>query len=265
LVVAGMAWNYTRYRLSRSYALAALSVLMVLLILLLPFNVAYRALSSSDSQRGYISDIGRIADAFNQVADSRFADVLDESADYFLQRFSNISIVGIILDSQLSGMETSIAESSYARAVYSFVPRFIWPDKPAVAIGREVTVRLGLGPVDAVVLGAEVSNTSVGLTMVGEAIYNLPSFAAPVIMILIGIAFRWGYESTLLLFRHKVSVAGALAGFLWFYIVFALNEGNLASVFAGAVKYLVFLWLLLKLLGYRKRVEVDNAARARRA
>lgn len=253
MVVVGLAWNYARQRFSRRFAVMTMIGLMGLLVVFLPFNVAYRALSLSEHTSGYASDLDRVAYAFDEVANSSLDDVVKESTEYFSQRFSNITIVGIILESQHNGLETSIGDSSYMRAVYSVIPRFIWAEKPALAMGREVAVKLGLGSVDAIVLGAEMSNTSVGLTLVGEAIYNLPSFLAPLVFVFVGIFLKWGYTAILLLFRYGVSLAGAFAAFFWIDIVFAMNEANLASVVAGAVKYMIFLWILLKVLGYRKK------------
>jgi hypothetical protein len=44
-----------------------------------------------------------------------------------------------------------------------------------------------------------------------------------------------------------------IACFAWYTLVFTAHESHLAALFAGAIKFGVFLWLLLRLLKFKKQ------------
>jgi hypothetical protein len=160
---------------------------------------------------------------------------------YFVQRLNNLAIVSNIL--RIVDEGGVLLGSTYLRIFWILIPRPFWPDKPSMTYGREFTVLGDYGPPDAIVLGVPMSNTSVGVTLIGESLLNLgPLFI--IVAFLMGILFKF-LDSLIQSETDKLNRA-LLAHFIWFNILFVLLETNFAAVFAGAFKMIIFLYLLHK-------------------
>jgi hypothetical protein len=132
--------------------------------------------------------------------------------------------------------------------VPAFVPRLLWPDKPAISLSTEFAVKLGYSTPDVIVLGNEVSFTAIGITHVGELVYNFPFVLIPLAAALLGLLFRWAYETFLEGFRTSPALAVAVYASWWYGFVFPSFESNFATYFAGTVKAtigaLVLFWFV---------------------
>jgi hypothetical protein len=249
------AWNYRRHRFSRRQALIAVFIVMGVLAFLMPFNSIYRdvLLANPDqAQQGLAANITMMQDATAELGERDPEMLVDLAVGYTSQRLSNLSIVAVLLGHQRSHDNLALGDT-YFRLIYVLIPRFIWPEKPPLTFGREVAVKLGLGRSEGRVLGIEMSNTSVGLTFVGEAIYNFSIYLAPLVMLLMGMFYRWLYEALKAQRPNGGALTVGIACFAWYTLVFTAHESHLAALFAGAIKFGVFLWLLLRLLKFKKQ------------
>jgi hypothetical protein len=171
-----------------------------------------------------------------------------------------VAVVANILRYQDSGGSAHWGES-YLRIIYALVPRPLWMDKPSLTIGQEFAVELGYSEPEIVRLGRAVAVSSVGITMVGELVYNFGPFLAPLGMVLIGFGYRRMYEMLREPLAERRAGAIALYAFLWYAVVYTAHETNLAAVVAGAAKYAAFAWVILLALGLGRRART-SAARA---
>jgi hypothetical protein len=254
LIFVSFAWNYVRHRYTRWQALASVLSVMVLLLILMPFNSVYRdiVLDNPDQvKQGLVSNFTFMKDAAEELSERDPKALVDLAVGYTSQRLSNIAIVAVILRRQESGMDLALGDT-YLRVIYGLVPRFIWKDKPPLTFGRETALKLGLGKSEGQVLGVEMSNTSVGLTFIGEPIYNFSIYLAPPFMLLLGMFYRWLYEAMKAHQLNSGALAVGLACFIWYSLIFTAHETELAPLFAGTIKFGLFLWLLLRLLKFKK-------------
>lgn len=254
LIFLAFAWNYSRRRFSRGQALVAVVLVMGLLAFLMPFNSIYRDVLLAESgrtQQGLSANLAMMQDAAVELSERDPEMLVDLAVGYTSQRLSNLSIVAIVLGHQRQH-DTLALGGTYFRLIYAMIPRFIWPEKPSLTFGREVAVKLGLGQSEGIELGVEVSNTSVGITFVGEAIYNFSVYMAPMFMLLMGMFYRWIYEAGKAQQSNSSPLAVGVACFVWYSLVFTAHESNLAALFAGTIKFGIFLWLLQRWLKFGK-------------
>jgi hypothetical protein len=255
LIFVGFSWNYIRHRYTRQQALSTVLLVLGLLLILTPFNSVYRSLlldNPNQAEQGLASNFTLMKDAVIELGKRDPVELVDLAVGYTSQRLSNIAIVAIILRRQQSDMELALGDT-YARLIYAFIPRFLMPEKPPLTFGRETAVKLKLTDSDGRVLGVEMSNTSVGLTFIGEPIYNFSIYIAPIFMMMLGMFYRWLYEAIGAQLPNSGALAVSLACFVWYSLVFTAHETELTPLFAGVLKFGVFLWLLLRYLNFKKR------------
>jgi hypothetical protein len=228
----------------------------MLLAILMPFNAIYRdvLLAGDTTNQGMTENFARMSEAVVDLGERDPDALFDLAVGYTSQRLSNIAIVSVLLGYQEANNDIRYG-GTYLRLFYVLIPRFFWVDKPPLSFGREVTVRLGLGRAEGRELGSEVSNTSVGLTFIGEAIYNFSVYLAPMFMMLMGMFYRWLYEAIKAQEQYSTAVTVSIACFAWYTLVFTAHESHLAALFAGAIKFAVFLWILQRLLKFKRLVQ----------
>ena len=256
VILAGMAWNYARGPLSRGKAAAAVTGAFLALGVLFPLNHFYRAalLTSGSVDQTLLGAAGTFLAVLRELRDEDWAEVQDVALDYGQTRLSHISVVANILRYQDEGGELRYG-ATYARLLYALVPRIVWPDKPPLTIGKEFAVELGYTQPELYRLGREVSVTSVGITMLGEQVYNFSALLAPIGMVLLGALYRWLYE----VFRSgfvaaPVTAVGVYAVW-WYGLVFFGAGSNFAANAAGGLKFYVFIvTLLIALKAVRIRI-----------
>lgn len=263
LIFLALAWNYSRRRFTRLQAAVAMALTVVLLLAISPYNAMYRDEISriDDKERTMLDALDRARASLSEYFRTDPGVLLEIAFDYAGTRMSNVSVVAAVLQYQDQGGPLHLGET-YFRVIYGLIPRFLWPNKPALAIGGEVAVSLGYGEAEVHRLGADSSLTSVGITFVGEQVYNFGWIMTAFVSMLFGAAFKWMYVA----FRngHEVSpVALGLYGYLWYATVFSIHESNFAGILAGAAKTVVVLILIFILLKFRKQDAMLTAERYR--
>jgi hypothetical protein len=161
---------------------------------------------------------------------------------YFIQRLNNLGIVSNIL--RLLDEGGIMLGSTYLRFFWFIIPRPLWPEKPSMTFGREFTVIGDYGPADGIVLGVPMSNTSVGVTAVGESLLNFGPFFIIVALFIGGLS---KYLDKLVISQNNKLAKSLLNHFFWFNFLFVLLETNLAAILAGLVKLALFLLLIHKI------------------
>jgi hypothetical protein len=177
-------------------------------------------------------DVSRRADRSIAMARTWDADkYLDATVFAFLKRIAIVTSVAAIVSDTGRWVPYRYGDTLILAPIGLLIPRFLWPDKPIVGIGREFgeTFRLKSG------LDRE---TSIAPSMVGDLYWNFSVPGVVVGMWLLGMGYRWYYQ------RY-----GAGAGFdpirksIYFTLLpTAMSfEGNVAIALGVVVKTLVVL------------------------
>ena len=135
-----------------------------------------------------------------------------------------------------------------SNAAYAFIPRILWPDKPAVQRGAWFTTYLGASPREA------EATTSTGMSAAGELYWNFGNLGVAIGMFGLGSlwAFLWRIAGTNPIKQplHMLLYVNALFGMT------ALPEAVSAYV-AAIVLIVIFVPLLFMLQGStRARTQV---------
>jgi hypothetical protein len=255
VILTLLAWNYARARISRRATVAYLVAGAVAVAVLFPVSVVYREslqASGAMDQQSVANAASAIEMMVDEVRSLSADSFLALSVDYLSARLSNVGVVAMVLRHFENGGEL-LWGKTYGRFFYAFIPRFIWPDKPAISTSREVAVVLGYGDAEEFQLGEPISSTSIGITLVGELLLNFPAWLAPVGMVFIGFLYRWMYETFLAGLRTSPALAVSVYGVWWYVVLYTGYESNLAAVLSGAVKITVALLILVWLLEVFRR------------
>jgi hypothetical protein len=131
---------------------------------------------------------------------------------------------------------------SYAYFLYSYIPRFLWPDKPESTIGNEFGHRYSF-------LSADDNETSWNLPWLIEFYANYGSLGVIIGMALVGILFRMLVG----LFSHPdITPLEYIFGLTVLFPLYNA-ESNLALMWSGAITTFVAFYVALRiLLAHRK-------------
>ncbi len=251
-IIAAMAFNYCVRLFTRREALLGVAGLLLILSIIAPLNLHYRdqLLRNDASGRAeFGQSFTLLADTFARApvlsmlgGDGSLAGDLQQ--DYLRARLSAVGIVAALLQHQEGGGELRYG-ATYAYTVLAFIPRFLWIEKPEINIGREISQ---------VVLGApEDDVTSVGVTLVGEVVYNFGPGFTFFVLAAIGVVMKLFYLFFRAVYRTAPLFAFCLQFAFWYALYFGSLESNLASGLSGAVKFGGLLLLLHYLLAARPR------------
>jgi len=233
-----LTWNYVRHGINRMRSVLLALGLSGVLLVLFPANLMYRtavseALLQDLSPRA--ATIYSLESTATAIGDLGTASFLELGYGYLGSRIANVDVVATVLKRQREGMEYGWGET-YARVLPAFVPRLLWPNKPAISLSNEFAVTLGYSTPDVIMLGEEASFTAIGITLVGELVYNFPFVLIPLAAALLGLLFRWVYETFLEGFRASPALAVAVYALWWYGFVLPSFESNFATYFSGTVK-----------------------------
>ncbi len=147
-----------------------------------------------------------------------------------MNRANQLDYLAVIIHRvpQYIGYENTI----WPNIVAGFVPRLLWPNKPALALGRYmVTVILGLQ-----------SSSNAPLTNIGELYLNFGTLGVLLGMFILGILFRMVYT-----FLHSVISSRIIQGLLYLSVfpsMLFLSTG-IAAFPAGILRTMLLMLLIL--------------------
>jgi hypothetical protein len=112
---------------------------------------------------------------------------MDASLFAFLERVSVVTSVAAVISDTGRWVDYRYGETLILAPIGVFIPRFLWPDKPPITIGKEFGATFRL-------IGSMDRETYIAPSFVGELYWN---FAVPGVvfgMCLLGMAYRWYYQ-----------------------------------------------------------------------
>ena len=237
IVILGMpvmAFYYVRRHLPKK-ALIASTLLVVFVVV--PIYNTFR-------QQGRELGTVRRLDRTVQQATKWDSDLyLDNSVFAFMKRLTIVSSVAAILCDTGRRVDYRYGDTLILAPIGLLIPRFIWPDKPSISIGRE------FGDVFRLKNSLDVE-TEISPSIVGDFYWNFGVPGVVVGMFLFGAGFQWYYrrygEGVAFDPIRKSIYVGVLPTIL-------LIEGNVAFLAAGVVKSLILIsayWIVCRRLGW---------------
>jgi hypothetical protein len=160
---------------------------------------------------------------------------MDQSVFAFLKRIGIVTSVAAILSDTGRWVDYRYGETLILAPIAILIPRFLWPNKPNISIGKEFAETFRLR-------GAMDRETEIAPSMVGDFYWN---FALPGVVVgmgLLGMAYRWYYQ------RYGAGPGfdpirkSIYATLLPTVLVF---EGNVAMIVSGVIKVLIILTVFL--------------------
>jgi hypothetical protein len=208
---------------------SVLVVVMIFIFLIFPMYNTFRQVDRN-------LDTSRRVDRTVEMAQSwDSGKYMDASVFAFLNRISVLTSVAAVVSDTGRWVDYRYGETLILAPIGLLIPRFLWEDKPEIAIGKEFgqTFRL---------TGSLDRETYIAPTVVGEFYWN---FGVPGVitgMWLLGLGYRWYYQrygaGTGFYPIRKAIYATLLPATLAF-------EGNVAILVGGTIKILVILTVFL--------------------
>ena len=218
------------YEVKRKFP--AKSILVIVLLFVFVIFPMYNTFRDIDRNLETTRRVDRTLDVARAWSSDKY---LDASIFAFLKRVTVVTSVAAIISDTGRWVDYRYGETLLLAPISVLIPRFLWPDKPNISLGREFgsTFRLK---------SAMDSETEIAPTMVGEFYWNFGVPGVVVGMWLLGMGYRWYYQrygagATFDPIRKSI-YATMLPSALLF-------EGNVAMLVSGFIKVLVILIVFL--------------------
>lgn len=160
---------------------------------------------------------------------------LDASVFAALQRVALVTAVAAVVSDTPRWVDYRYGDTLFLAPVGLMIPRFLWPEKPNISIGREFGATFHL-------TRALDTETEVAPTMVGELYWNFALPGVVIGMFILGIGYRYMFArfgaGTGFAPVPKAIYAAILPTLLQF-------EGNVAIIAAGVVKSVLIIAVFL--------------------
>ncbi len=222
LVFPGLAFWYARRRLPWK------SFLVILLIAVFVLFPLYNTLRTQSASLDTKTRLTRSADYITRLDAQEYA---RRSVYAFLERIALTPSVAAILRYTGKWVDYRYGQTILLAPIGLLIPRFIWPDKPYIAIGREVGTTFDLvNPLDRL--------TQIAVTSVGELYWNFHVPGVILGMFLLGGVNRLLYRRYGTASRDAPLRTAVYATALPLVLQF---DGNLAAVYGTALRGIVLM------------------------
>jgi hypothetical protein len=166
---------------------------------------------------------------------SRGAIETDSSKQYWWGRlcYTNMEAAAMNLyDSGSSG-------DSFSVALYGWIPRFLWPDKPVVSLGEDFTI---------LIKGKSGVGTATGPAIFGEAYWNGGWFVVVLACGYVGVVFAWIARTSLLMLARSEWLLLPCA-FLGIMMGMRMDTWFAPNYITGFALFLVYYFLIRLVMG----------------
>lgn len=221
-------------------------ILITMLIVGVPYLLFFNAYRTLTSERDYktpaeaLQAFGKNIDTVKRQTEGQ-AGVVSASLEGFAQRVDGKIYIDIIVAGTDSGRVSRLGGESLMWIFESFVPSFLWPEKPDITIGQRFNHEFHL---------SESQYTFVPTTQLGELYWNFGMAGVVVGMLFIGGIF--GMLSNALLDRSGMTIPRFMTLLMSTYYIVVRFEDTIASQYTIFVRLLILIWLgdrVLRFLG----------------
>jgi hypothetical protein len=226
------------------YGRVSKKVLIMMLVVAVPYLLffnAYRMIMGEQEYRtpgAAFEAFGKNIAAVKQRTEGQ-AGVVSGSLESLTQRVDGKVYVDIIVAGIDSGHVRRLGGTSIGWFFESFIPRFLWPEKPDISIGQLFNHEFNL---------SESRFTFVPTTQLGELYWNFGMLGAIVGMLFIGLIF--GQLSGALLDRSGMTMPRFMMLLMSTYYLVVRFESNIAVQYSTFVRLVILIWLVDRLLRF---------------
>lgn len=231
-------------------------IIGIMLVVSIPYLLYFNAYRMNMMERGYI-DAASAFEAFEKDLDTvkgkteGAENVAGSSLRGLRQRVDGKVYIDIIVAGTSSGKVDYVYADTLLLFFQSFIPRFIWPEKPIITTGQMFNREFGL---------SASRYTFVPTTQLGELYW---SFAWPGVIIgMMAIGMVFARIGTTVFSGMGMTLPRFLLLMMSTYFLAIRFEGNIASQYSTVVRLLILVWLLdqfLRWMGVSRRVRPDGA------
>lgn len=250
LIIFAITYNYYYKLINMKQFFAGFFLLLLSFSIIFPINYFHRqSLYALDTKYdyGYLNTIVTFGESVETVASLDSTEYFDLSIDYIWGRSNQNPATSAILRYQDNGGDIQYGKT-YASVLFGLIPRFLWPDKPTITLGREIALN---------VFGLSSSrNTNIGATIVGEAVYNIGSVLSPFIGIVFGLLFKYIYLIFKFYYEKTPELSTVIYTSVWLGFFLPVQGGDFSGPASGAIKWMVLFAIVLLLFQIGKNSRV---------
>ncbi len=222
LLIPCMAIYEARRRLPLK-SMAAITLVSIFIVF--PLFNAFRLQKRHSGTNVRVAATWELASSWNSDT------YLNSSIFAFFKRMSIISSVAAIVADTGTVVPYAKGDTLILAPIALLIPRFVWPDKPNISIGREFGQRFRL-------VNYFDYESEVAPSLLGEFYWNFGIPCVIVGMFLIGAGYRWYYER----YGRGVHYDPVRKAIYATMLLTALGfEGNFAMVVGGSIKLLILI------------------------
>ncbi len=212
-------------------------ILITILIVGVPYLLFFNAYRTLTSERDYktpaeaLQAFGKNIDTVKRQTEGQVG-IVSGSLEGFAQRVDGKIYIDIIVAGTDSGRVSRLGGESLVWIFESFIPNFLWPEKPDISIGQRFNHEFHL---------SESQYTFVPTTQLGELYWNFGMPGVLVGMFVIGVIF--GKLSHALLDRSGMTIPRFLTLLMSTYFLVFRFEDIIATQYTIFVRLMILIWL----------------------
>jgi hypothetical protein len=180
------AYYLVRRKFSKRALMGFGLIIVIALLAGLLWGTTYREIKESESLVSLEEGLQVASDALTQVGNRGIADNAAYAFEAFLTRIDTFSCFAVIVSNyqslKFAEKQLGIAGNMWTYTWTSFIPRFLWPEKPLISDARTIAEIYFRFP-----------KSSFAFTLFGDLLRNFGPFGIPIGMALLGIFLRLLY------------------------------------------------------------------------
>ncbi len=187
VVLIGAAFQYSGRRLTFKHTTILGIVLVFSVFFGVIYGTAFRNIKGSESRMNSGDYVGQVSKTIEYLTTKDTTVIISEGFVTLAERIDNLSALGVAVANyeKLAPYESNFGiENNILNDLYtSFIPRFVWADKPSTSDPRAYSD-----------LYFNYSENSFAVTPFGDLLRNFGPIGVPLGMMIIGLYFRIIYE-----------------------------------------------------------------------
>jgi len=188
LLPIAAAFLYSGRKLKFRTAVAFATIGIAAMLIGVVYGTTFRKIKGSEARVSAGDYFGQVIATVEYLSDEDPRIIIEENAQTFADRVDNLSSVAVVVSNyeQLAPYEASYGlENNIMNDLYtSFIPRFVWPDKPMTSDARAYSdLYFGYG------------DNSFAISPFGDLLRNFGPIGIPLGMMVLGFYWRFIYAS----------------------------------------------------------------------
>lgn len=242
VIPIGLAYWYSGRRIKWVHGVAFGALIFAAVTIGIIYGTSFRNIKGSEARINAGDYAGQVAATVEYLSRTDPGVLLTQAAQDFAERIENLSSLAVVVSNyeELEPYEESygIKDNIINEFLTSFIPRFLWSDKPMVSDARAYSD-----------LYFNFSENSFAITVFGDLVRNFGPLGVPLGMLLVGIYLRVLYD--LLINTPEPRLWKKAAYFPLLGLVH--YEGFYSSIFPNTIRVLAVLAVALFLANFFAR------------